>query len=214
MQTSTVAKQFKDLRSLCLKIISLVLNKYEDHDFGFGFWDLFFISVKPLIYSFKQEGSSSEKPSSLFSCFIAMSRSHNLVTLLYREENLVPDIFSILTVKKASEAILSCVLEFIANLLSIDSESDDEDSCTKRIILLNLEALVGSLHYLFQSDNVIKRYQCSALSKRWHFFAYFVIFFLLNLKNDISVHTYKHPLLSLFYLYAENNRMPLSIIEE
>ncbi|KAK9288950.1 hypothetical protein L1049_017421 [Liquidambar formosana] len=114
-------KQFRDLRSLCLKIISLVLNKYEDHDFNCGFWDLFFTSVKPLIDGFKQEGSSSEKPSSLFSCFIVMSRSHNLVSLLYREKNIIPDIFSILTVKTASEAIVSCVLEFIENLLTLDN---------------------------------------------------------------------------------------------
>ncbi|KAK9281533.1 hypothetical protein L1049_004436 [Liquidambar formosana] len=155
--TGMAVKQFRDLRSLCLKIISLVLNKYEDHDFNCGFWDLFFTSVKPLIDGFKQEGSSSEKPSSLFSCFIVMSRSHNLVSLLYREKNIIPDIFSILTVKTASEAIVSCVLEFIENLLTLDSELDDKDNAIKRVLVSNLEALVCSLHYLFQSYNAIKR---------------------------------------------------------
>ncbi|KAA8534172.1 hypothetical protein F0562_031635 [Nyssa sinensis] len=147
--TSTAIKQFKDLRSLCLKIISLVLNKYEDHDFGCAFWDLFFKSVKPLIDGFRQEGASSEKPSSLFSCFLTMSRSYKLLSLWYREKNLVPDIFSVLTVTTASEAIISCVLKFIENLLDLDSELDSEDNSVKSILLPNLDALVCSLHCLF-----------------------------------------------------------------
>ena len=150
-------KQLKDLRALSLKIISLVLNKYGDHDFGYEFWDLFFTSVKPLVDGFKQEGSSSEKPSSLFSCFVAMSRSHNLVSLLYREKNLVADIFSILTVTTASEAIISCVLKFIENLLNLDSELDDEDVTIKKVLLPNIETLICSLHCLFQSCNATKR---------------------------------------------------------
>ncbi|OMO88554.1 Down-regulated-in-metastasis protein [Corchorus olitorius] len=157
VQTGMAIKQFKDLRSLCLKIVAFVLNKYEDHDFGCQFWDLCFTSVKPLIHAFKQEGSSSEKPSSLFSCFLAMSRSHQLVPLLCRERNLVPDIFSILTVPTASEAIISCVLKFISNLLELDIELDDEKSPIKSVIYSNLEALVCSLHHLFQNDSASKR---------------------------------------------------------
>jgi len=158
MQTSSAMKQFKDLRSLCLKVISFVLNKYEDHEFGCEFWDLFFASVKNLVDGFKQEGSSSEKPSSLFSCFVAMSRSHRLVSLLSRETKLVPDIFSILSVKSASEAIVSCVLKFVENLLNLDSELDDKDDAAKRVLLPNLEALICSLHCLFLSDSATKRY--------------------------------------------------------
>ncbi|KAJ0034275.1 hypothetical protein Pint_25497 [Pistacia integerrima] len=149
--TSSAVKQLKDLRSLCLRIISSVLNKYDDHDYGCEFWDLFFKSVKPLVDAFKQEGSSSEKPSSLFSCFLAMSRSHELVSLLYREKNLVPDIFSILSVTTASEAIVSSVLMFIENLLNLDSELGDEDSAINKLLLPNLEALICSMHYRFQS---------------------------------------------------------------
>ncbi|PSS35668.1 Small subunit processome component like [Actinidia chinensis var. chinensis] len=155
--TSTSMKHFKELRSLCLKIISLVLNKYEDHEFGFDFWELFFTSVKPLIDGFKQEGASSEKPSSLFSCFLSMSGSYKLVSLLYREENLVPDIFSILTVPAASEAILSCVLKFVENLLNLDSELDHEDSAIKRILIPNIDALICGLHCLFKSNNATMR---------------------------------------------------------
>ncbi|KAB1206516.1 hypothetical protein CJ030_MR7G000028 [Morella rubra] len=155
--TSSAMKQFKELRSLCLKIVSLALNKYEGIDFGCEFWDLFFAAVKPLVDSFRQEGSSSEKPSSLFSCFVAMSGSHRLVSLLKREKNLVPDIFSILSVMSAPEAIISYVLKFVENLLNLDSEWGDEDGTTKRILLPNLETLICSLHCLFQSDSATKR---------------------------------------------------------
>ncbi|OVA05421.1 Down-regulated-in-metastasis protein [Macleaya cordata] len=151
IMTNTAIKQYKDLRSLCLKIVSFVLNKYEDHDFGCDFWDMFFMSVKALIDGFKQEGSSSEKPSSLFSCFLAMSRSPTLVSLLHREESLVPSIFSVLTVKTASNAIISSVLSFTENLLNQDNDLDNrEDLAVKRIILPNLDTLIYSLHSLFQ----------------------------------------------------------------
>ncbi|KAL6992167.1 hypothetical protein U1Q18_010274 [Sarracenia purpurea var. burkii] len=137
--------------------ISLVLNKYEDHDFACDFWDLFFTSVKSLIDGFKQEGASSEKPSSLLSCFLSMSGSYKLVSLLYREENLAPDIFSILTVPTASEAILSCVLKFVENLLNLDNELDHEDGAVNRILLPNLDALIGGLHCLFKFSNATRR---------------------------------------------------------
>ncbi|XP_052189171.1 uncharacterized protein LOC127799294 isoform X2 [Diospyros lotus] len=155
--SSTAMKQFKELRSLCLKILSFVLNKYMDHEFGCEFWDLFFTSVKPLVDGFKQEGATSEKPSSLFSCFLAMSRSHKLVSLLQREENLVSDIFFILTVKTASQAILSSVLKFVENLLNLSSELDDEDNPTMTLLFDNLEALICSLHCLFKFNNVARR---------------------------------------------------------
>ena len=157
IQTCTALKQLKDLRSFCLKIVSLVLNKFDDHEFGHDFWKMFFTSVKSLVDSFKQEGSSSEKPSSLFSCFLAMSSSHHLVTLLSREKNLVPDIFAILTVTTASEAIRSCVLKFIENLLNLDEESD-EDNTVKKILLPNLDKLISSLHCLFLGDRAMMRY--------------------------------------------------------
>ncbi|CAN1193912.1 U3 small nucleolar RNA-associated protein 20 [Linum perenne] len=152
----TSAKEFKHLRSLCLKLISGVLNKYDDHDFGCEFWNMFFSSVEPLIHSFKHQGSSSEKPSSLFSCFVAMSKSEHLVSLLYRESSLVPSIFSILTVKTASESIVFHVLKFIENLLILDEESADDNN-TKRVLFPNLDELIGSLHSLFKGDGATVR---------------------------------------------------------
>lgn len=157
MQTTTTLKQFKDIRSLCLRIISFVLNKYEDHEFGSDLWDLFFASIKPLIDRFKQEAASSEKPSSLFSCFLAMSRNNKIVALLCREEGLVSDIYSILRVKSASEAVIACVLKFVDNLLILDNELDGEDNPAQRVLHSNIVGLVGSLCFLFGSDSAAKR---------------------------------------------------------
>ncbi|CAH2077407.1 unnamed protein product [Thlaspi arvense] len=151
-QAGSDLKQSKELRSLCVKTIAHVLDKYEDCDLGSEFWDLFFSAVNPLIKNFKQEGSSSEKPSSLFSCFLSMSKSRNLVTLLCREESLVPDIFSILTVTTASEAIKSSALKFIENLLSLDNELDEDDHMFKGFLDPYIEALINSLHSLFTGD--------------------------------------------------------------
>ncbi|CAF2030811.1 unnamed protein product [Brassica napus] len=151
-QAGTALKQFKELRSLCLKIIAHVLDKYEDSDLGSEFWDLFFSAVNPLIKNFKQEGSSSEKTSSLFSCFLSMSRNRNLVTLLCREESLIPDICSILTVTTASDAIKSSAFKFIENLLCLDSELHEDDSMIKGFLDPYIETLFSSLHSLFIGD--------------------------------------------------------------
>ncbi|XP_023633717.1 U3 small nucleolar RNA-associated protein 20 isoform X2 [Capsella rubella] len=155
-QAVAALKQFKELRSLCLKIIAHVLDKYEDCDLGSEFWDLFFMAVSPLIKSFKQEGSSSEKPSSLFSCFLSMSRSRNLLTLLCREESLVPDIFSVLTVTTASEAIKSSALKFIENLLCLENEFGEDDNMISGFLDPYIDALINSLHSLFIGD-ILKR---------------------------------------------------------
>ncbi|KMT14841.1 hypothetical protein BVRB_3g065640 isoform B [Beta vulgaris subsp. vulgaris] len=155
--TSLDVKQFKEMRSLCLKIISFVLNKYEGYDFGSTFWEIFFEAVKPLVHGFKQEGSSSEKPSSLFFCFIAMSQSPILVSLLCREKNLIPDIFSILSVPTASEAIIYSVLKFIENLLTLEVELGIDRYAIEEVILLNLEGLVDSLHTLLYNFTEKKR---------------------------------------------------------
>lgn len=157
IQISGTLNQLKDMRSLCLKIISLVLNKYEDHEFSSDFWDRFFSAVKPLIDKFKQEAASSEKPSSLLSCFLAMSANDKLVALLCWKESLVPDIFSIISVNSASEAVIYCVLKFVENLLSLDNQFNDEDNSAQRVLLSNIEVLMNSMCCLFGGDNAIKR---------------------------------------------------------
>ncbi|EPS74724.1 hypothetical protein M569_00032, partial [Genlisea aurea] len=150
------SKHFKAVRSLCLKITYLVLNKYENYDFGAGFWDLFFNSVKPLIANFKKEGASGKNPSALFYCFLAMSKSYKLVTLLSRHENLVADIFSLLTIPTASEPVLSNVLMFINNLLELDMERDSDIVSLERVLIQNLDVLLSSLHFLFSKKNASK----------------------------------------------------------
>ncbi|EOA39466.1 hypothetical protein CARUB_v10008061mg, partial [Capsella rubella] len=155
-QAGTSLKQFKEFRSLCLKIFARVLDKYEDCDFGSEFWDLFFSTVNPLIKSFKQEGSSSKTPSSLFKCFLSMSKSRNLVTFLCLKEFLLPDIFSILTVTTASKDIKSSVLKFIENLLSLENELDEDDHMIRGFLDPCIDALITSLHSLFLED-ILKR---------------------------------------------------------
>lgn len=157
IMTSTRMKQFRELRSLSLKIISLALQKYESYDFGYDFWECFFVAVKPLIISFKQEGASSEKPNSLFSCFLTMSRSLKFAPLLSREKNLVPDIFSIIMVPTASDAVVSAVLNLVENLLTLDSEVGEEDSPVKKMLLSHLDVLLFSLHNLFTRDRARQR---------------------------------------------------------
>uniref|UniRef100_A0A0E0FNN1 Uncharacterized protein n=1 Tax=Oryza nivara TaxID=4536 RepID=A0A0E0FNN1_ORYNI len=120
--------------------------KYGSNDFGEKFWNIFFTSVKPLIDCFRQEASSSEKPSSLFSCFMAMSQSPKLASLL-GAHNLVPAIFSILTVKKASGSITSYALEFIENLIKLDTDLEQHgDHSLKKILVPHMDVLLHSLN--------------------------------------------------------------------
>ncbi|KAK6117565.1 hypothetical protein DH2020_048693 [Rehmannia glutinosa] len=122
-----------------------------------------------------QEGASSKKPSSLFYCFLAMSKNYKLVPLLDREGSLIPDIFSILTVPSASESILSCVLKFTKNLLKLDSELGSEDIRVKRILLPHLDVLICSLHSIFTNGVAAKRQLVKFPGKRE-----FTIFNLLS----------------------------------
>uniref|UniRef100_K3XDN4 Uncharacterized protein n=1 Tax=Setaria italica TaxID=4555 RepID=K3XDN4_SETIT len=155
-------KQLKDLRSLCIKIVFSALSHYESHDFGENFWNIFFSSVKPLVDCFTQEASSSEKPSSLFACFMAMSRSPTLAPLL-ESNNLVPAIFSILTVKTASGSITSYALEFIENLLRLDIDLEQQDdNSVKKILVPHMDVLIHSLH-----DFVNHRKELNRKSGTW-----------------------------------------------
>ncbi|MQL78120.1 hypothetical protein Taro_010527 [Colocasia esculenta] len=140
-------EEAKDLRSLCLKIFCFALNRYECGDLYSQIWGAFFTSVKPLIDSFKQDVSGSENPSSLLLCFIAMSKKPSFISLL---DNLLPTIFSILTEKTASETVLSSVLSFIENILTLDSDLECHDDSVKRVLMPQLKGLFSCLHQLFQ----------------------------------------------------------------
>nr|CAB3473394.1 unnamed protein product [Digitaria exilis] len=161
-KASVSIKQLKDLRSLCIKIICSALTHYESHDFGENFWNIFFSSVKPLTDCFTQEASSSEKPSSLFACFMVMSRSPTLAPLLV-SNNLVPAIFCILKVKTASASITTYALEFIENLLRLDIDLEQQDDhSVKNIIVPHMDVLIHSLH-----DFVNHRKELNRKSGTW-----------------------------------------------
>ncbi|KAG6399207.1 hypothetical protein SASPL_140683 [Salvia splendens] len=150
-------KHIRELRSLSLKVIYIVLSKYSDHNFGGAFWDVFFTSVKPLVAKFKMECLGSQKPSSLFYCFLAMSKSYRLVPLLSKEENLVSNIFSMLNVPPASKSILTCILKFTKNLLKLDKALDSEDVTVQRVLLPHLDELFCGLRSIFTKENVTER---------------------------------------------------------
>jgi len=174
------------MRSLCLKIISLVLNKYEDHEFCSDLWDRFFSAVKSLVEKFKQESASSEKPSSLLSCFLSMSANNKLVALLCWKENLVPDIFSIISVSSASEAVIYCVLKFVENLLSLDNQFNGEDNAAQGVLLSNIKVLMDSMCCLFRRDNAIRRYtSCICFSSHYLLQTYFNLLSLLVASNPV-----------------------------
>ncbi|CAA6658531.1 unnamed protein product [Spirodela intermedia] len=144
----------KDLRSLCLKIFCFTLNKYGSHHICLQIWDIFFSSVKPLIDSFIQDISGSENPSSLLLCFVAMSKNPRCISLL---DGFLPNIFSVLTVKTASESVTSSVLSFVENLLVLDSELDHEDDLVKKILMPHLKDLFSGLCQFFQRRRVSQR---------------------------------------------------------
>ncbi|KAL6881997.1 hypothetical protein ACP4OV_011469 [Aristida adscensionis] len=166
MEASVSIKQLKDLRSLCIRIVYSALSHYENHDFGENFWNIFFSSVKPLIDCFTQEASSSEKPSSLFSCFMAMSRSPKLAPLL-GANNLIPAICSILTVKTVSGSITSYVLEFTENLLRLDIDLEQQDdNSVKKILVPHMDVLLHSLHDFVNHRKDLHRRSSTWLGQR------------------------------------------------
>ncbi|KAL1533475.1 small subunit processome component 20 isoform X1 [Salvia divinorum] len=160
------SNQMTELRSLSLKVLYIVLSKYGDHNFGGAFWDIFLTSVKHLVPKFKKKGLRRQKLDSLFCCFLAMSKSYKLVPLLSKEENLVPGIFSLLSVPPASESILSCILKFTKNLLKLDNALDTEDATVKRVLLPHLKKLIHGLECIFTNKNATKRPLLKYLKKR------------------------------------------------
>lgn len=158
----------KDLRSFCLKVISIVLNKYDSIDYGTNFWNIFFTAIKPLVEKFRQESGSNETPSSLFTCFLEMSKSIKLASFLRREKSLVPNILSILSVKSVSEAMVSAILSFIENLLNLEDGNDEEQEniLLQEILLPHLDILFTSMQNLVQLRRGNKRKSIAGPGKR------------------------------------------------
>ena len=110
----------KDLRSLYLKVISIVLNKYDSINYGTNLWDMFFTTIKSLDKKFTHESGSRKTPSSLFTCFLEMNNHLKLASFLKRDKSLVPNIPTIMFVKSVLEAMISTILTFVENLLNME----------------------------------------------------------------------------------------------
>ena len=111
----------KGLTSLCLNVISIVLNKYDSINYGTSLWDMFFMPIQPSFEKFMQESGSSETPSSLFTCFLEMSNKYlNLGPFLKREKSLIPNIMLFMSIKSVSKAMVSTILSFDKNLPNLE----------------------------------------------------------------------------------------------
>ncbi|KAH9312457.1 hypothetical protein KI387_027492, partial [Taxus chinensis] len=168
VKNSSVIGELKDLRSLCLKVIAIMLNKYDSFHFGSVFWDIFFTAIKPLVDKFRQESSSSDTPSSLFTCFLAMSESSKLASFLQTEKSLVPSILSILSVKGVSDAMISAVLTFVENILNLDdgNNEDQDNVLLQEILLPHLDILFQSMQNLVQLRHENRRKNATGPGKQ------------------------------------------------
>jgi U3 small nucleolar RNA-associated protein 20 len=151
----------KDLRSLSLRVLSAVLSRFpalvspktpnlETPDSETAnpqsYWDLFFGAMSGPISRVRNDSASSEKPSALLACFLAMSRHPSLAALLGSDPNLIPGLLSILSIKGASQSVLGTVLTIVENLLEMDSEPGvrPED----QLLLTHLPLLLSNLQQL------------------------------------------------------------------
>ena len=144
----TTTSGAKDLRTLSFKVLSAVLSKYDELDFPPVYWDIFFGIARPMIIKLKEEAASSDGPSALFSCLLAMSRSIYLVPILEREEELVPNMLPLLSNKNASASIVSAALSFIENILELEAEDMNVASSIllphMTTLILNMKALLST----------------------------------------------------------------------
>ncbi|KAH7288543.1 hypothetical protein KP509_31G030600 [Ceratopteris richardii] len=113
----------KDIRTLCFKVLAVVFSKYDDAEFCPLYWDRFFGTVQPMISRFGDEGASGDAPSALFSCFLSMSRSLALASILLQNENVIPNVLSLISHKNASISVIGASLSFVENLLALNQEN-------------------------------------------------------------------------------------------
>ena len=72
----------KDLRLLCLKVISIVLSKYDSIDYGTNLWNMYFTAIQPYVEKINRESESYEIPKSLFTWFLEMRNHLKLASFL------------------------------------------------------------------------------------------------------------------------------------
>ena len=128
----------KDFKSLCLKVVSIVLNKYDYIDYVTNLWDMFFTTIKSLDKKFIQESGSRETPSSLFTCFLEMNNHLKLASFLNREKSLYLNILSIMTIKNISQTMVLAIPSFVENLLNLEhGNHENQDNILLHGIFFN-----------------------------------------------------------------------------
>ncbi|CAM6068321.1 unnamed protein product [Sphagnum tenellum] len=138
-----------EIRTLCLKIISIVLTKFEDLDFNSIYWDIFFDAMAPSIQRFAKENHANSTPGSLFACFLAMAKSEELALLLARDQSLVPNVMMVLSLKAASPAMVKATLSFVENLLDLEKEGGDIGmEVMKTVLLPHIYVILSQIHNL------------------------------------------------------------------
>ncbi len=138
-----------EIRTLCLKIISIVLTKFEDLDFNSIYWDIFFDAMAPSIQRFAKENHANSTPGSLFACFLAMAKSEELALLLARDQSLVPNVMMVLSLKAASPAMVKATLSFVESLLDLEKEGGDVGMEVMRTVLLpHIYVILSHIHNL------------------------------------------------------------------
>lgn len=138
----------KDIRTLALKVLAIVFSKYDDAEFYPLYWEKFFATIRPMIARFAEEGASGDAPSALFSCFLAMSRSLALASVLLREKELVPNLLPLMSHKNASTSIVGAALSFIENILELEEE---DLAVVTEFFLPHLPTLLSNLRALLSS---------------------------------------------------------------
>ena len=119
----------KNLRLLCLKVILIVLSKYDSIDYGTNLWNMYFTTIHPYVEKIIQESESSEIPNSLFTCFLEMRNHLNLSSVLKREQSFFLNILSIMSIKCVSKYIVLEILSLVESLLNLEhGNHEDQDN--------------------------------------------------------------------------------------
>ncbi|KAL3687831.1 hypothetical protein R1sor_014140 [Riccia sorocarpa] len=148
----------REIKTLCLRVISAVVKRFEDLDFRPVYWDIFFTAVGRSIARFVEENSSSTSPGALLECFMMMSEKMDLAPLLSKDPALVPNLVSVLAVKGAPAAVVSGVLTVLENILGLVTGGNSQDENVedvKRVLAPHLPILFSSFRdcLSFQREN-------------------------------------------------------------
>ncbi|XP_024539706.1 small subunit processome component 20 homolog isoform X1 [Selaginella moellendorffii] len=151
----------KDLRTLCLKVVSLLLNNFSNVSLEPKYWELFFQATERSIALLKDE-NTGDKPTALLSCFLAMSTNEDYASLLTTNKLVVPNIFSILLVKNLSSPVHMAVLSFIQNSLGRKGKT------VELSVLPHLTVLLQGLTQQLVKQSTSKDWKAKHLKEQLH----------------------------------------------